>query len=295
MISLARLRLLRELARRGTMTAVGQACGLSSSAVSQQFAILEREAGLRLLEPIGRRVRLTSEGERLLAHAERIFLQVEAAEEDLRAARAEPRGELAVACFPSYAKARLVPALAGLRARHPHLRLVLHEIEPTEAAEALAAGRCDLAVTFAYDLVPRPATAAVVAHDLLDEPVLLALPPRWADAPDPLNLALLADEPWIIGSHQSDDRILAERACALSGFSPRLGHRIDDYDLVLRMIAAGEGIGFVPQLAFTGPAAAGVAARRIAARPLRRRIQALARPALAGSPAVRALLAALAA
>ena len=94
MFDLTRLRLLRELAHRGTMTAVGAALGLTSSAVSQQLATLEREARVTLFDRVGRRVRLTSEGERLVAHAEAIFRAVEMAELDLHAASERPRGVL---------------------------------------------------------------------------------------------------------------------------------------------------------------------------------------------------------
>src|SRR5262245_11119051 len=111
MFDLTRLRLLRELAHRGTMTAVGAAFGLTSSAVSQQFAALEREAKAVLLERVGRRVRLIAQGERLAAHAEAILQAVEAAELDLKVAGDRPRGVLEVACFPSFLKAHLLPAM----------------------------------------------------------------------------------------------------------------------------------------------------------------------------------------
>src|SRR5688572_15554854 len=122
MFDLARLRLLRELAHRGTMTAVAEACGLSSSAVSQQLATLEREARTPLLERIGRRVRLTTDGERLARHAETILQAVEAAALDLRGARDTPRGVLGAASFATFAKARLLPAILRARTRYPDLQ-----------------------------------------------------------------------------------------------------------------------------------------------------------------------------
>src|ERR1700716_808093 len=99
MFDLARLRLLRELAHRGTMTSVAAAFGVTSSAVSQQLATMEREARVALLERVGRRVRLTAAGARLVAHAEAIVQAVDAAELDLRVAGERPKGELAIACF----------------------------------------------------------------------------------------------------------------------------------------------------------------------------------------------------
>ena len=129
MFDRARLRLLRELAQRGTMTAVATAFGLTSSAVSQQLAVLEREARVALLERVGRRVRLTAEGTRLAAHAETILSAVEAAALDLKPGGETARGMLEIASFPSFAKARLLPAgdpgpgpLSRAEADHPRAR-----------------------------------------------------------------------------------------------------------------------------------------------------------------------------
>lgn len=294
MFDLTRLRLLRELAHRGTMTSVGAAFGLTSSAVSQQFAALEREARVALLERVGRRVRLTAEGTRLVAHAEAILQAVEAAELDLKAAGDRPRGVLEIASFSTFAKARVLPAVIRARTRFPELRVIVHELESADAIEAVRDGRCHLAVSFAYNLVPRPEVAGLVSHPLMDEPVLLALPKAWRRAREPIALKRLAEEDWIAGSRQSDDRQLAERACAAAGFAPRITHTIDDYDLVLRMVAAGLGVGFVPELALSFSGAKGVVVRTPGGPPLRRRVHALTRSALAASPMVRALLSELA-
>jgi len=294
MFDLTRLRLLRELAHRGTMTAVGAAFGLTSSAVSQQFAALEREARVALLERVGRRVRLTAEGARLVAHAEAILRAVEAAELDLRAAGETPRGVLEIACFATFAKARLLPAVIRARNRFPELRVVIHELEPADAIEAVRDGRCHLAVSFAYNLVPRPDVAGLVSHQLVDEPVLLALPKLWRRAREPIALKRLAQEEWIVGSRQPDDQLLAERACAAAGFAPRITHTVDDYDLVLRMVSAGLGVGFVPELGLGFPSAKSVVVRTPGGAPLRRRVHALTRSAFAASPMARALLSELA-
>jgi DNA-binding transcriptional LysR family regulator len=290
MFDLARLRLLRELAHRGTMTAVADAFGLTSSAVSQQLAILEREARVALMERVGRRVRLTAEGERLAAHAEAILQAVEAAVLDLRAAGETPRGALEIACFPSFAKARLLPAVIRARDRFPELQVVIHELEPADAIDAVRGGRCHLAVSFAYNLAPRPDVAGLAAQPLMEEPVLLALPERWRAAREPIGLKRLAQADWIVGSRQTDDRLLAERACAAAGFAPRITHTVDDYDLLLRMVSAGLGVGFVPELGLRFSSADAVVVRSA---PLSRRIHALTRRALAASPSVRALLAEL--
>jgi DNA-binding transcriptional LysR family regulator len=290
MIDLARLRLLRELAHRGTMTAVAAALGLTSSAVSQQLATLEREARVVLLERVGRRVRLTAEGERLVVHAEAILQAVDAAELDLKMAGERPRGVLEVATFSTFAKARLLPAVIRAQHRFPELRVVLHELEPSDSVEAVREGRCQLAVIFAYNLAPRSEIAGLVSHQLMEERVLLALPRSWRRERGPIGLERLAQENWIVGSRQSDDRRLAERACAVAGFAPRITHAVDDYDLLLRMVSAGFGVGFVPELGLQFPSAETVVVRAAGGPPLSRRVYALTRSVLAATPIVRAVL-----
>jgi DNA-binding transcriptional LysR family regulator len=293
MLDLTRLRLFRELADRGTMTAVGAAFGMTSSAVSQQLAILEREARVVLLERVGRRVRLTEEGRRLAAHADAILQAIADAEQDLNPSQAPPRGVLEIACFPTFAKLRLLPAVARLRERFAELKIVIQERESPDAIEAVRKGRCHIAVRFTYNLVPQPDITGLISYPLLEEPVFLALPdsPRWQAGPIPL--VQVAEEDWIVGSRQSDDRRLAERACALAGYAPWMTHQADDYDLVLRMVAAGLGIGFVPESALQLPSARGVITRVPGGVALRRRVDAVTRRALGASPMVQALLAEL--
>ena len=125
------------------------------------------------------------------------------------------------------------------RDRFPELHVVIQELESADAIEAVRDRRCHLAVSFAYNLAPRRDVAGLVSHRLLDEPVFLALPAPWRREREPIALERLAEEDWIVGSRQPDDLQLAERACAVAGFAPRITHTVDDYDLVLRMISAG--------------------------------------------------------
>ncbi|WP_063746527.1 LysR family transcriptional regulator [Catenuloplanes japonicus] len=280
MLDPTRLRLLSELARRGTMIAVGEACRMSSSAVSQQLATLEREAGVPLFTRAGRRVRLTAEGERLVGHAHTILHAMEAAEEDLRAA-ATPRGPLRVACFGTATAARLLPAIVAARERHPELRVIVHEMEPRESLAALADGGCDVAITFGYNVIPEDPPPGTTRHRLGSEPIMLALP-------DGRDTRTLHDEAWIAGSAGTTDHELLDRVCALAGFRPNVVHTADDYALVLRMVRAGLGVALVPELvaSVTG-VPDGVALRPLPGPPITRTTHAVLRTE---TPAVRALL-----
>jgi DNA-binding transcriptional LysR family regulator len=289
-----RLLLLRELADRGTMTAVAAACGYTSSAVSQQLAVLEREAGVKLLERVGRRVRLTHEGRRLVAHARIVLGALETAERDLRAADT-PRGPIDVACFSTFAAVHVVPALVAARERYPELRLSLHELEPPEALSALRARQCEVAVCYSYNLTPTRAPDELTVHPLAVEPVLLALPADHACASamdqSPVDLRRLTDMPWIVGSREDGSAALVRRACAVAGFSPRIRHAVDDYQLVLRMVAHGLGVALVPQLvACTHDPSPDITLRAVANTDLTRAIYAMTHSSLGARPPVDAVL-----
>ncbi|WP_237106888.1 LysR family transcriptional regulator [Nonomuraea sp. MG754425] len=250
MLDPTRLRLLREFAEHGTMTAVGEVCGMTSSAVSQQLATLEREARVALFERAGRRVRLTAEGRRLVRHAHIVLNAMDAAEEDLRSA-STPRGPVRVACFATAAVHRLLPATAAARTRHPGLHVIVYELEPREAVEALRDGGCDLAITFTYSLIPEEPPPGVTRRSLAAEPIMIAFPVGHPAATGEVDLRRLREESWIAGSRGTTDHEMLNRACALAGFQPNVIHTADDYALVLRMVRAGLGAALVPELVAT--------------------------------------------
>ena len=137
MLNVTRLRMLREVAARGTISAAAEALFMTPSAVSQQMGILEREAGTALLERRGRSVQLTDAGVKLVSNTERILAELERAEADLAAASRGVVGRVRVSAFPTGARALLVPALLALRDRHPNLRVSMVDLEPEESLPAL--------------------------------------------------------------------------------------------------------------------------------------------------------------
>lgn len=184
----------------------------------------------------------------------------------------------------------MLPAILRARARFPHFGIVIRELETVDAIPAVREGQCHLAVIFAYNLVPVVEIAELVSFPLFDEPMLLALPSAWRRVRGTVNLKRLSQEDWIVGSRQSDDQLLADRACALAGFAPRITHSVDDYDLVLRMVAAGLGVGFVPESAFAVSRIKSVVKRTPGGVSIRRSIRALTRKGLSNSTAVRTLI-----
>jgi DNA-binding transcriptional LysR family regulator len=246
-----RLRLLLELSRRGSMRAVAEELGYTTSTVSQQLAVLAREAGATLIEPEGRRVRLTPAGRRLADHAVTILAALEAARADLDPG-GEPAGLVRVAGFATAVRRSLVPVLAQLSAEHPAVRLEIHEHEPAEAFELLAADEVDLALVYDYTLAPAALDPALRATPLwtarweLGAPVADAAAGVTADEDAPTVFRRFAHAGWIVNSRNVADEQVVRTIASLAGFEPRIAHRVDSLELVQDLIVAGLGVGLLP-------------------------------------------------
>ena len=260
MIDVRRLRLLLELTRRGTVTAVAEALAYTPSAVSQQLAALEREAGVPLLERTGRRVALTPAGTVLAGYAESVIAVLEEASAALAATRDSLTGPLRIGAFPSAARVILPPALVALGRAHPGLELMVTELDPVDVPDALRSGALDVALTFVYDYVPATPDPALESEPLLEEIVYLA-------ASDPARTSVEGchDASWIAGSPGTLCHTLIVRACEAGGFTPRIRHYADDFGTVLALIEAGQGVSLIPQLGLIGTPS-GVAITPLAAR-----------------------------
>lgn len=255
-----RLRLLLELSRRGSMRAVADALGYTTSTVSQQLAVLAREAGARLIEPDGRRVRLTPSGRRLAGHAVTILAALEAARADLDPG-AEPAGTVRVAGFATAVRRSLVPVLAQLSAEHPAVRLAIHEHEPAEALELLAADDVDLALVYDYTLAPVALDPALSVTPLWTAAWELGVPAAEDAAGEageddaPAVFRRFAGAAWIVNSRNVADEQVVRTIASLAGFEPRIAHRADSLELVQDLVVAGLGVGLLPA---DGPLVGGV-------------------------------------
>jgi DNA-binding transcriptional LysR family regulator len=296
MIDARRLRLLLELARRGTITAVAESLAYTPSAVSQQLAALEREAGVPLLERAGRRVALTPAGVVLARYAESVLAVLEEASAALAATRDRLTGPLRIGAFPSAARVILPPALVALGRDHPGLELMVTELDPVDVPDALRSGALDVALTFVYDYVPATPDPALESEPLVEEIVYLATadPARagtqeLASAEERASVEDWRDAPWIAGSPGTLCHTLMIRACEAQGFTPRIRHYADDFGTVLALVAAGQGVSLIPQLGLIG-APSGVAISPLAAR---RRSSIACRKGTRHHPAIAAFVAAI--
>lgn len=243
-----RLQLLVELERLGTMAAVAEVTGMSTSAVSKHFVVLERETGVPLIVPDGRRVRLTPAGHRLAEHAVGILARVEAARAEFEG-EGEPVGNVNLVMYTSAAPL-VLPALRRLRHDHPGIDIHLTEYESEQALDLLQDGGADLGVVYQYSLLPRNFPGILTVRPIGTEGLLLSQPSAGADSRTLTRRRLreLSEASWLASPYRGDEEALVQRMCADAGFTPRIVHRIDNLDLFEDLVAAGVGVGVVPRL-----------------------------------------------
>jgi DNA-binding transcriptional LysR family regulator len=290
MLDVRRLRVLREVAAQGSFSAAAEALSYTQSAVSQQIAALEREAGSQLVERSARGVTLTDAGRALVSHADVILARLADAEDELHAIAGLRGGRLRLAAFPS-ACATLMPlAVARFRERHPGVDLSLCPAEPDDGVRLLRVGQGDIALSIEATFDQRTdADLDVVA--LLDDPMYIMLP---RDHPmagrTRLKLTDLVDEPWMIGTAGTcPDTSIFLRACRAAGFEPNIAFNLDDYNAIQGFVAAGMGVSFIPDLALIN-VRDDIVVRSLGARPPVRRIVALTLADSFRSPAKQAML-----
>jgi DNA-binding transcriptional LysR family regulator len=290
LLDLRKLRLLRELADRGTIAAVAEALAYTPSAVSQQLSALEREAGVPLLEKAGRRLRLTDAGVALAEHATALLARAEQAEAELERVQGEVRGTVRIAAFQTAALAFLPEVLRRVADRHPDLRVEYVEADAEEALPALALGELDLVVAEEYEHAPRPHHPGLAREPLRDDPILVALAPGHPLARRRrVALTALADERWAVPREGTGFAGMVVHACRrLGGFDPDIRHRSNDLRILIALAGSGDAAALVPALGHE-EGTPGVALREIAERRLRRSVFSTHRRAAAERPTVAAL------
>ena len=301
--------MLHEFAARGSIARTAEALGYTPSAVSQQLAVLEREAGTPLLDRTARSAGLTAAGRRLAVHAERILAMVEEAESDLSAQAAEPSGRVVVTAFPSAAVA-FAPALARSLRAHPKLSLLLREADPAEGLQLVRSGEVEAAIVDDWTgrlsaLVASPPGHASMDgagdgagadhgqgvlsyYHLVRDPLVLVV------ARDhPVDLRALRNEPWLAAPSGEPSRQATDRLLAAVGLTPPVPSEFEGLGTVANLVARGLGIAIMPRLAV------GAYERRLVVRELpagldlARDVFAVARTASVARPSVAVIVSAL--
>ncbi|MFN8201255.1 MAG: LysR substrate-binding domain-containing protein [Solirubrobacteraceae bacterium] len=253
MLDPKRLLIFKEVAERGSFSAAAHALSYTQPAVSHHVAQLELEVGAKLVTRRSRGPHLTPAGEVLYEHACGILERV--AEAETAVAEVTGRGtRVRLGAFATASATVVVDALARLGAQAPQVRISLVEGEATDTIMRLKAHQIDVAIVFdslAYALTEDPDVSyAYVGSD----PMLLALPARHPIVRQPeIRLTDLATEGWIegAGAETAASLILLE-ACQRAGFEPRVAFNSGNYQVVLRLVAAGVGVALIPRLAVCG-------------------------------------------
>jgi DNA-binding transcriptional LysR family regulator len=305
MLDLHRLRLLKEFAERGTIAATAAALGYTPSAVSQQLAVLEREAGTALLDRTARSAELTDAGRRLTAHAERILAQVEEAEADLSVHAREPSGRVSVAAFPT-AAAAFAPALARSLRAHPGLTLLLRQTQRAEGLRQVSSAEVDVALVddWSGGLAGTGSAGTGSAgtespllrfYPLVRDPLVLVVPRghRLADPAEPVDLRQLRETSrWMAAPAGEPSRQAVDRLLAGVGGAPPVPWEFEGLGTILSLVARGIGIAAVPRLALAAGDAR-VAVRELPEGSPAREVYAVARTASVRRPSVAVILTAL--
>jgi DNA-binding transcriptional LysR family regulator len=282
-LDVTRLRVLDAVARLGSVTAAANELGYSQPSVSPHLARLEAETGAKLLQRVGRGVRLTQGGHLLAGRAAEIIGRIDAADAELSAHVGLSTGRVRLAGFSS-GIASLVPRAASTLAReHPGLEIGLIDTHPPEALELLRAGKVEVAIIFVYD-DSEDELPGVRLHHLLDDPMYVLAKRRTRE------LASLRDATWIAGCERCRGHLLA--LCDDAGFEPRIAYESDDVLLIQSLVATGLCVATLPGLALRAHRADGVVASKLSGLP--RRVYAATYGELPHPPPVAALLAALA-
>jgi molybdate transport repressor ModE-like protein len=293
MLDVKRMRILKEVADRGSFSAAAEALSYTQSAVSQQIAALEREAGTQLVTRGSRGIRLTEAGEALVRHADAILTRLADAEAELEAMAGLRGGRLRLAAFPTVGSTLMPLAIATFRKLHPDVELTVRQLEPEDSIPLLKRGELDIALTI-DPATPREDHDGIEAVFLLDDPMYAALP---VDHPlarkAKLRLKDLAEEAWIGTTDSCSCGELVRGHCIRAGFEPQITFESDDYLAIQGLVAAGVGVAMIPTLALT-TLRDDIVVRDLGSEAPVRKISAATLPGAQRSPAARAMIEVLA-
>jgi len=245
MMNLERLRALHAISATGSVVGAAGLLHVTTSAISQQMARLERETGTQLVERQGRGIRLTEAGTLLAGQAGELLAHVEEVEAKLAAHQGAVTGTVTLAAFATAARGLLPSALGDLRARHGDLTVATREREPRQSIPAVRRGLVDVAVVQDWEEDPLALPDGLDRTSLLTDTYDVALhPDHRLAARHSLSLTDLKTEPWIgwPPGELCHDWLLTSLPAAL------LTHSASEHSTQLALVAAGLGVALIPRL-----------------------------------------------
>ena len=247
-LSFQQLRMLQAVSEHQTIAAAAESLGYTPSAISQQLGAIERGTGVAVLERIGRGVRLTDAGRELVRHADGLLAGLEAAQAALESVDGEARGTIEMSVYESVASTLLPDVLDRLSQRYPDLALRTREIDPDQSIESVSRGEIDVAFSIDYLHAPAPKRPGIERELVVEDHFHVVVPEHHPTTARVVSLADLADERFISSPVDLSCGRCVVTACRAAGFEPDVVHQLDDYPTTLRLVAAGQGIGLVPDL-----------------------------------------------
>jgi len=293
MIDLDALVSLRAVDSHGSVVAAAEALGYTPSAISQQVKRLERQAGVPLLERVGRGVMLTSHGRHLVDAGGRLLTDLEEIESGLHQVAGTVAGHLRLAVFSTATRGLVAPVIRDVLSAHPGLTLALTEREPWDTVDLVASGQTDIGVVHSWGdvplAIPDHLMTSVLAHDVAD--VIVPRDHRLAGHTR-VSPRDLVDEGWIATPEGTICRQWLTRMYDGTGRLPRIAHQSMEFASHLALVRAGLGIALIPRLGRQplGPDLVAVPVHRPVPT---REIMAVHRRSMADSPAVQVVIDAL--
>ncbi len=277
MLNPVHLRTLVEVVKTGSFAEAARRLGYTSSAVSQQISAFERAVGVELFEREAHSIRPASAALLIADRGGELLAAFDGFEHEVKAMVQGLRGRLRIGTFPT-ASSRVMPkALAKLSADLPDAEIRLDEAEPEDVLPLVLTGQLDLALVYAYDLVPQTWPEELTVLPLLDESLLVMVPAEHPAAKNNVKLEDLKEERWIASRDGTSGATCLTRLCAASGFAPRIAFRSNDYEVVQSLVAAGVGVALVPALGYK--ALPGTHVMPLRHKPLRRHVHVVHRTA----------------
>jgi len=252
MLDVRRLVLLRELSIRGTVAAVAEAMNFTPSAVSQQLAVLEREAGVPLLRRAGRRLQLTPQAEVLVQAAGHVLDVLDHAQAQVESSLPTVQGRVRVAVFQSAALALMPHALHEMAVDHPDVRVEMVQREPETALHETWAREFDMVIAEQYPAHTAPHLSGLERADLTTDEVRLALPPVDTALAPVSSIEDAEAMPWVMEPRGTASRHFAEQVCRRWGFEPDVRYETADLQTQIRLVESGNAVSLMPDLMWTG-------------------------------------------
>jgi len=261
MLSLTHLKVLEAVARHGSVTEAAKELHYSQPSVSHHLGRLEADTGAKLIQRVGRGIRLTPEGELLAQRATEILGRLDAAAVELAARVGLSSGRVRLAGFQTVLSTLVPQAAAELSRSHPGIELNLVDAHPAVGLDMLRSGHVDIALIFRNADTPPDENEGFRLTHLLDDPIYLI-----TDQPGQ-RLEDHRDSAWVGGCERC--RAATLTACRRAGFSPRIAFTCDDTVIAQALVAAGIGVAIVNELALRAHRTPGVYATQLAESPRR--------------------------